>query len=212
MKLKVDQYKVYNKGRVHKVIVFPRMEAAWAYDDNPEDDQLMLDGSMEFYQQIHHALAALIADPSLIIYFPIKHKEETRFGGQMTYDAVLLRPELQFRRSEWRDIKSKLDKKHWVGKYTIRHNEKKLNDLWEKEEARKPWFYSRTNVKEELLGDTIFLVLPRVACLDYHSHITFAMNVYDSRDEYAMYAGIGYISPKKMVDEYQNKQNAEVPD
>ena len=129
MKLKVDQYKVYNKGRVHKVIVFPRMDAAWAYDDNPEDDQLMLDGSMEFYQQIHHALAALIADPSLIIYFPIKHPKETRFGGQMTYDAVLLRPELQFRRSEWYDIKSKLDKKHWVGKYTIRHNEKKLNNI-----------------------------------------------------------------------------------
>lgn len=201
MKLKVDQYKIYNKGCVHKVIVFPRLEHAWAYDDFPEDDQLMLDGSPEFFHQIHHALAALIADPSLIIYFPIKHPKETRFGGHMTYDAVLLRPELQFRRSEWYDIKSKLDKKHWVGKYTIRHNVKKLEDLWEKEDKQKPWRYTRENVVEELLGDTVFLVLPEIACLDYHSNITFAMNVYDPKDETAMYAGIGYISPTCLIEE-----------
>ena len=200
MKYKVDQYKVYNKGRVNKVLVFPRLEQAWAYDDFQEDDQLMLDGCPEFFQQIHHALAALIADPSLIIYFPIKNREEKRFGANMTYDAVLVRPELQFKRSEWYDIKGKLDKRHWVGKYTIRHNVKKLEDLWEKEDKLKPWRPTRENIVEEVLGDTVFLVLPKLACLDYHSNITFAMQVYDSDDVYAMYAGIGYISPTRFLE------------
>ena len=62
MKLKVDQYKVYNKGRVYKILAFPRLEHAWAFDNYPEDDQLMLDGHPEFMRQVQTALAALIDD------------------------------------------------------------------------------------------------------------------------------------------------------
>lgn len=48
-KYKVDLYKIRNKGRTLKILVFPKLtEEAWAYDDYPEESQLMLDGSISF--------------------------------------------------------------------------------------------------------------------------------------------------------------------
>lgn len=195
MKAKVDLYKVSIKGRTYKVIIFPRIERAWAYDDFPEDDQLMVDGSPEFFRQVQLALATLIANPSLIVYFPIKHKDCRRYWDLSTYDAVFLRPELQFRRSRWYEIKPKLDKRHWAGKFTIQNNEIKLNDLWEKKYADRDWLVEHEKRVEELLGDTVFLVLPKTVCLDYHNSVSRELKRYDPADEYASYAGIGYISP-----------------
>lgn len=195
MKAKVDLYKVFVKGREYKIIVFPRIERAWAYDDFPEDDQLMVDGSPDFFHQVQLALTALIADPSLIVYFPIKHKDCMRYWDLSTYDAVFLRPELQFRRSRWYHIKPKLNRNHWVGKYTIRYNEKKLNDLWEKVYAERDWLVEHKKRIEELLGDTVFLVLPESVCMDYHHSVSETLSRYDPTDDYASYSGIGYISP-----------------
>ena len=63
-KYKVDQYKIRNKGKILKILVFPQITTkAWAYDDYPEDDQLMLDGDPEFMRQVQTALAALIDNP-----------------------------------------------------------------------------------------------------------------------------------------------------
>lgn len=199
MKAKVDLYKVFIKDSVYKIIIFPRIERAWAYDDFPEDNQLMVDGSPEFFHQVQLALAALTVDPTLIVYFPIKHKNCRRYWDLSTYDAVILRPELQFRRSRWYRIKPKLDKRHWVGKYTIQYNEKKLTDLWKKKYAEKDWLVEDEKRIEELLGDTVFLVLPESVCIDYHHHVTKELNRYDPKDEYASYAGIGYISPPESV-------------
>ena len=194
MKFKVPLYKIYNKGRIHKVLVFPqgRKSAAWCFDDAPEEPHYMIDGSREAMLQVQHALAALIANPSLIIYFPIKKPGDTSYGDYMTFDAVLMRPELQFRRSDWYDIKSKLDQKHCVGKYTIRHNEKKLNDLATKEYDGRYWRLEWDKLKEELLGETVFFVLPKSICLDYHKDITHGLLRYDPDDEYATHCGIGY--------------------
>lgn len=194
-KVKVDLYNVFVKGREYKVIVFPRIERAWGYDDYFEDDQLMVDGSPEFFQQVQLALAALIADPSLIVYFSIKHKDCRRYGDLCTYDAVFVRPELQFRRSRWYLIKSKLDKQNWIGTYTIHYNENKLNDLWERKYAERDWLIERKKRVEELLGDTVFLVLPESVCVDYHHSVSIGLKRYDPTDDYASYVGIGYISP-----------------
>lgn len=194
-KLKIDEYKVYNKGRLFRILVFSKFKGAWAFDDFSEDDQLMLDGSPEFMQYVQSALAAMNADSYLIIYFPIKHKGCTRYGRDLTYDTIIVRPELQFRCSRWYKIKSNLDEKHWVGKYMIRHNEKKLNDLWEKKYANRYWHVDWDRKTERLLGDTIFLCLPESMCLLYHSAISSALNYYRPSDTYGTRAGIGYIIP-----------------
>lgn len=203
-KYKVDQYKIRNKGKVLKILVFPKITTeAWAYDDYPEDDQLMMDGDPEFMRQVQTALAALIDDPSIIVYFPIKNKNCTRFGRHMTYDAVLLRPELQFKISDFYDVKDKLDRKHWVGKYKIRHNEAKLVDLWNKEYQGRYWRVEWDKKCEKLLGDTVFLVLPQSVCLEYHYDISQAMKHYEPTDDFGTFAGIGYIIPS------QNHMNIE---
>lgn len=203
-KYKVDQYKIRNKEKILKILVFPkRTTEAWAYDNYPEDDQLMLDGDPGFMCQVQTALAALIDDPSIIVYFPIKNKNCTRFGRHMTYDAVLLRPELQFKLSSWYDIKDKLDKKHRTGKYTIRHKEAKLVDLWNKEYQNKYWRVAWDKKCGKLLGDTVFLVLPQSVCLEYHYDISQAMKHYKPTDDFGTFAGIGYIIPR------QNRMNIE---
>lgn len=207
MKFKVDCYEIYNKGRTYKVLKFPRVENAWAFDDFPEDDQLMLDGDPEFYRLLHHAIAALITDPSVIIYFPIKHPGDTSYHAHMTFDAVLLRPELQFRRSRWYSIKSKLNKQHWRGKYTIHHDIQKLDDYWKQLCKKRPrmvdhWerridreFYK--DIIYDLLVDTVFMVLPRDVCYMYHRQITLGLADYRPDKEYGEYTVIGYIMPPK---------------
>lgn len=198
---KVDKYLVRKKGRTYKVLVFPRIEHAWAYDDNPEEDQLMLDGNEEFFTQLKYALAAVIADPSLLIFFPIKKPGCTRFGDYMTYDAVLLRPELQFRRSVWYDIKGKLDRQHYAGKYRITYDEKKLNEWCEKKHIGWNWFMRKaySKVVEELLGETIFLVLPKDVCYWYHSAISDSLVTFDPTYEYGCYSLIGYLFSDKVL-------------
>lgn len=199
MKFKVDKYEIYNRGRTFTVLKFPRTENAWAFDDAPEEDQLMLDGCPEFMQHVHHALAALIKNPNLIIYFPIKHPDEKNYGDNpMTYDAVILRPELQFRRSNWLTLRRKLDQKHRKGTYTICHDAKKLDDRCEKHYAGKRWLYRQLDKRkiEEIRDDTVFLVLPKELMYLYHSSITDGLKYFKAEeDEYGYPVGIGYIMP-----------------
>lgn len=196
MKVKFDKYKVYNKGRLWTVLVVPCEEASYAFDC-VDEDQLMVDTGPSGMKQIQRSLAILANDPSVIIYLPIKRPGDDYYGAHMTFDAVIMRPELQFKCSEWYDIKSKLDKKHWVGKYTLKYNEKKLNDLWEQNYRHKMWLAEHQNIVEKLLGDTVFLVLPRPVCLEYHRDISKAMDIYDPNDEYGTHAGIGYVLPER---------------
>ena len=205
MKFKVDQYAVINKGRKYTVLVFPHSENAWAFDDYPEEWRMMLDGDRDFFVALAYAMAALIADPYKIIYFPIKHPNDTSYGAHMTYDAVLLRPELQFRRSEWYDLKPKLTRKNRKGKYSIRYDRQKLVNCWLANcEKNKRWvdrwgrrmdrkFYE--NVVHDLIGDTAFFVLPKDVYYMYHSQIVRAVADFREDQECGEYAVIGYIVP-----------------
>lgn len=199
LKFKVDKYEVYNRGRTFTILKFPRTENAWAFDDVPEEDQLMLDGCPEFMQHVQHSLAALIENPNLIIYFPIKHPDEKTYRpNPMTYDAVILRPELQFRRSDWLTLRRKLDQKHWKGKYTICHDVKKLDDWYKKRYAEKHWLYLQLDKRktEEIRDETVFLVLPRELMYIYHCRITDGLKYFNpEKDEYGYPVGIGYIMP-----------------
>ena len=134
------------------------------------------------------------------------------------YHLVMARPELQFKRSRWFDIKGRLDRKHWVGKYTFNYNEKKLRDYCEKYAAsdlfwKKPCRpEQRKDYVEQLIGDTVFQILPREVCYYYFDHAIDLLNdtwngipnAYD--DEYSQFVGIGWLMPDKVAEEYREEK------
>lgn len=206
MKLKVDHYRVRGKKRTYDVLVFPDVKNAWAYDDYPEESGPRVDGDRELFRLLKFALADLISDPSKILYFSIKHEGHHTIY-QTTYHLVLLRPELQFRRSEWFDLKGKLNKRYWVGKYTIKYNEQKLLDYYEKKLKGKFWLEREREqyYVEEILGDTVFMVLHKETCYRYHHMIANSGIVTGERNdgvgEPSDYVGIGWVLSDKVISE-----------
>ena len=207
-KYKVDQYSIYEHGREYRVLVFPEFQYAWAYDDYPEEDQYRVDGDKEFYSALMHALAILIADPWKVIYFPIK-KVPPAFTITKLYDdfenyhLVLTRPELQFRASRWFDLKGRLDRNHQIERYGFRYDGKKLNDYFVKywdsrlRYTRPCYRPDRKDYVEKLLGDTVFLTLPREVCYVYHDSISKELShIYAGERDSELCAqevGIGWI-------------------
>ena len=180
------------------------MKNAWVYDDYPEESGPRVDGDRELFRLLKFALALLISDPSKILYFPIKH-EGHRAIYQTTYHLVLLRPELQFRRSEWFDQKGKLNKRHWVGRHVIQYNEQKLLDYYEKKAKGRFWleWEQEKYYVEEILGDTVFMVLPKETCYRYHHMIATSEIVTGERNdgvgEPSDYVGIGWVLSDKVI-------------
>lgn len=131
------------------------------------------------------ATAILAEDPSKIIYFPSKKKD---IYGKLNFEfnLVMLRPELQFRRSEWYRLKARLDKKHWAGKYVLNYNQQKLLDQDRK--MKNSWLYPKwekrrwkTYVQEEL-GDSVFWVCAREMNYDLHSELVKNMKKFEDED------------------------------
>ena len=91
-----------------------------------------------------------------------------------------MRAELQFRKSEWYDLKSKIGQKHWKGKYVYHYNEQKVNDYNDKMEnswkKRKTERISRKLCRQVILGDTIFGVMPQITCYQCHASIANTLN------------------------------------
>ena len=87
----------------------------------------------------------------------------------------MLSPELKFRRSEWYKLKSRIDKKHWAGKYVLNYNQQKLIDQDRK--IKDSWLYPEREKRgqkvyvEEELGDTVFWVFTREMYYDLHSGV-----------------------------------------
>ena len=71
-KFKIDEYRVWEKGREFSVLVFPKIEYMWAYDDSPEEYCYMIDGPVEVFAALKYALAILAEASNKIIYFPCK--------------------------------------------------------------------------------------------------------------------------------------------
>lgn len=219
MKIKIDQYHIFDKKQEYNVLVFPDFPYAWTYNDFPEEDQYKVDGDKEFYSALMHALGILIADPSKIIYFPIKKKKPYIKPAYENYHLVMARPELQFKRSRWFDIKGRLDRRHWTGKYTFDYNQQKLIDFYDKYTNsdlywKKPCFPERRkDYVEQLIGDTVFLILPKEICYHYHYFATDCLNkalngipnVYD--DEYSEFVGIGWLLPDKVAERYREEKS-----
>ena len=214
MKLIVDHYSVYNRGRVFDILVFPRHENAWAFYEN-DDEKYEIDGDKAFFKIMLHALAVLADDPSKIIYFPIRHPGETMYGAEETYDAVLLRPELPIRRSDWRDVRRKLDRKHFVGKYTVQYDSLKMEQSWQEYCKKYPWHFSKdgflycgrydTNITEDIYASTVFLVLPKDVFIVYHHQITDSMDEPEDKYPNGMYVGIGYVMSQEATKRLQER-------
>lgn len=92
--------------------MFPNYQNMYAYDAHPREEMYEVDGDEEAVRALAAAAAILAEDPSKLLYFPCKKR-----GFWMNDDCslVMVRPELQFRRSQWYQLKPKLDKRHWNG-------------------------------------------------------------------------------------------------
>lgn len=208
MKFKVDHYRVPGKARIFDILVFPAPENGWAYDNFPERSGPRVDGDIPAFKIYAIALAALIADPSKIIFFPLR-KEQHPMGLGQTYHFAMMRPELQFQRSEWTRIHGKLDHHHWVGKYTIHYDRKKLDDYYKRFRDDLP---SRVQYKmdkhyvEEIRGDTVFMVIPKERCYDFHFDITRLLDYYTDEKDLCYDTELGWVMSKKVLDKYKGKE------
>ena len=182
-KVKIDKYSVYGKKRLYEILVFPARKYMWAYYPHPGEDFYMIDGNGEALRNLAIAFAILAEDPSKIIYFPIKKIEnEEHFWD--SFHLVLIRPELQFRHSEWFRLKGRLDKKHWTGKYVFPYDPQKLADyekrIFNQWNFRYKMKQEEKNYTEEILGDVMFWVIPKNMCYFYHSDLDEVLSCHDS--------------------------------
>ena len=219
-KIKIPQYLVRGKHRDFHVLCFPKLEHAWAYDEF-DYQRYEIDGGYETYLWLKYAMAALIASPDKIIYFPIR-KTSGRYLLP-SYDAVFTRIELQFRRSEWVRLRSQLDKAHQIENYRLQYYQDKLCDALKS--FMKPdqhgWHryndnYYRAEKKlklesNELLGDTIFNSMIKENCYFTHADICAAME-HDDYPEYGFPVGgfpryvIGFFLPKYALEGMKEDQ------
>lgn len=206
-RIKIDRYRVCEKGREYTVLVFPFVKHMWAFDDYPEEDCLMIDGCAAAFKLLSYAFAILANEPDKLIYFPSKQEGIGRYYKE-NYDAVLGRPELQFRRSLWPRIRRKLNKQHWQGHYRHSYDKKKLNDCFENLIMKKydpSWMhvprYDRQEKfhVEEILGDTAFWVLTRPECYEYHYHTTKDLEEIGNSSDYMEWSSIGYIFSEQTI-------------
>lgn len=184
MKVKLDKYTVYSKAkkREYKILIFPAEENMWAYDDFPEMDMLLVDGNKDAYKALKLAYGILAQFPEIIIYFPIRKVTGKKGAFWNSHDLVLMRPELQFRRSEWYSLKEKLDKKHLERRFVFDYDRKRLQDYFYKRKVS--WDYEKWRKKAEqkylaeIVGDTLFMVVPQLICFENHNAICELMDSY----------------------------------
>lgn len=206
-KIKFDQYIVRGKHRDFQVIVFPRKKYMWAYYEG-FDGAYEIDGDPEAYRLMKYAMAILAVDPNKIIYLPIRNQALGTFCWDNCYDAVLYRPELQLRRSEWVHLRRQLNCSHRVENYVLRYEPQKLYDEWNTVEGSSQkynyWKREKQEVKT-MQDDTIFMALLKETCLLYHSRIVEVMK--DGVPEYPSNpAGeLGWILSPRILKETEEK-------
>lgn len=185
VKFTFGEYKVYSRKRKkeYSVIIFPGELRLWAFDNYPEDNFMIVDGDKTGFRMLSIAFAILAQDPSKIVYFPVKNAEG--FGGYYggTCHLVLACSELQFRRSDWYELKKQFKPKN-KGKYTFRYERQKLMDYQEKLERKMSYpEIERENERvhaEEQKEDTIFIVDSKKAYCYKHAQAVKVLRKYKS--------------------------------
>lgn len=154
------------------MIVFPHKKYMWAYYDS-SDERYEIDGDFAAYRYLKYAMAILSVDPNKIIYLPIQNPGVGRYYTQ-NYNVVLARPELQLRRSEWVSLRRQLNKAHRMQQYILRYEQEKLWDQYEKLYRTQAYYKELEKEQQEvneLVGETVFMILLKQTCLEYHHRI-----------------------------------------
>lgn len=214
-KYKFDEYKITEKSREYSVIVFPKVEYMWAFDDYPEENCYMVDGTAYAYKLLKLACAILVSSPDKIIYFPCKQEGIGHFYRD-NYNFVLCTPQVQLRRSSWIRIRRKISRSTWQGKYKLCYDRKKLDDYciknymeWYQKRVCE-WEYALKAVSgkeidrfhvEELVGDTLFMVLGKAECYFNHYLIGKDLDEYGDLDYVGARTAFGWIITKKGIED-----------
>lgn len=210
-KVKINQYSVYGKKRLYEILVFPAEKYMWACDPYPGEDFYMIDGNRQALRNLAIAFAILAANPFKIIYFPIKKVKGKEYFWD-SFQLVLLRPELQFRRSEWFRLKGRLDKKHWTGKYVFSYDAQKLDDYYKR--ISRQWNYPELTKQEEkycveeILGDVMFWVVPKNKCYFYHSRLDDVISRQDDTAKLQWWDS-GYLDSEWWIEELEEQMREE---
>lgn len=209
-KIKIEQYLVRGKHRNFHVLKFPELEYAWAYWDW-DTERYVIDGSHTTFQYLNYAMAALIAAPDMIAYFPIRKKGPYYVPN---YDAVLTRVEGQLRRSEWVHLRRQLDRAHQIQNFCLRYNPQKLYDYMEGFRGTDQYYRAMRQRKQEvntLLGDTVFFTLIKETCYAYHRDTIDMMDSCDHDLDYGLpvdgfdwYSSLGWFLPDRAIHEMIN--------
>lgn len=197
----------------------------WAYYEAGFDNRYEIDGDYQAFKLVRYALAALIANPSKIVYFPIRGEG---FGGYFypNYDTVMVRPELQLRRSEWRNLRHQLNNAHRIKQFELYYDAEKLCRYCDMMYDKFSYKYNYRRSERELgilEESTVFFTLPRDSCYSYHSEIFETGKIDKFEDDYSIElyginGAFGYmITPrsklaliedhKRWEQEQRNRQN-----
>lgn len=198
-KLKIDEFRVFEKGKEYSVLVFPKIEYMWVVEGDDKDDTFWIDAAVEGHVAFKYAMAILAEASDKIIYFPCKQKG---LGGYYStnYNLILCTPKVQLRRSLWPSIRRKLNDKNKRGKYVLHYNRKKLDDFCEKKlmvkESHGPEATLELRAEiakkmdkdflEEIIEDNYFVVLGKENCIDYHYRIAKDLDKYDADNDVGM--------------------------
>lgn len=222
-KIKIEEYRVVDKGRTYSVLVFPRLKYMWAFDDRPEEDCYMVDGTVAAYSALKQAMAILVEASDKIIYLPCKQDGIGRCY-QDNFNLILCTPKALLRRSAWIDIRRKLIPANKCGNYVLRYNRKKLDDFCEKKlmawESRgtSSDLLLRTEIGkkiekehlEEVLGENLFMVLGKDECLHNHYLIAKDLDEYCAGDDYGAWTAMGWIITHKGLQRMKKELNKDV--
>jgi len=183
------------------VIVFPRKKYMWAYYDS-SDERYEIDGDFAAYRYLKYAMAILSVDPNKIIYLPIQNPGIGRYYTQ-NYNVVLARPELQLRRSEWVNLRRQLNKAHQTQQHILRYEQEKLWDQYEKLYRTQAYYKELEKEKQEvneLVGETVFMILLKQTCLEYHHRI---VEIIGRQETCAWLGYLGWVLGPKVIREME---------
>lgn len=125
----------------------------------------------------------------------------------------MVRPELQLRRSEWKDLRRQLDNAHRINQFELYYDAYKLCRYWDVqyEKSRYKYKYNRSEKEiSKLEVNTVFFTLSEESCYSYHSEI-FEIGQIDKLDDdyslevYGINGMLGYMvtsrSRKALIDD-----------
>ena len=211
-KYTVNMYRVYSKKRDREleIMVFPEIKYMWAFDPHPMEEEIMIDGDKEAMSALGAAYATLVSRPSVIIYFPIKSPSKSGGYCQESLHLVMMRPELQFKMSEWFAIKKKLDRNHFCGSHVFAYNKGMINEEWKKIEEAWDEKAQRKKAKklyrERIMGDTIFMVVPKYFCYNNHHYITEGLATAKEDNNEITWCSVGRIFSDECIAEFTGNE------